>query len=419
MSNAEMFTEAELSVLGNLTVALAEARRGIAALQALEANIMNAALALALEHTDPVRPGADLPVRAVAAELGAAVRVSDRTIQRQLSQAAELTGRFPATLAALAAGQISRAHVTVIVDAGHRIVDDEARARFEEQVLPVAERESATRVRGFAQRIAEQLMAEPLEERHARAAADRRVAVTDVEDGMSELFLYGPSGHVHAVFDRMTQMGRAVLDVPAGADSAADADERTLDQLRADLLIDLALSGAPTAHGPVEALGRIRGEVCVTVPVLTLAGEPGDPAMLDGVQPIDTATALQLVGASPGWDRVLTHPIAGAVLAVDRYRSSAGLKRYLRAIDGRCRFPCCMMPVRRCDLDHEREHALGGETSADNLTDKCRRHHVLRHHSPWRSRREPDGAVVWTSPAGVEYIDRPPPPVTFFPDPPF
>ncbi len=414
-----MFSKEELAVLGALASALAEARKGIAAFQAMEANVLNAALALALEHADPSRPGGDLPVRAVAAELGAAVRVSDRSIQRQLGQAAELAERFPGTLDALTTGRISRAHVSVIVDAGRRLADDETRARFEALVLPVAERESAGRTRGFARQIAEQLMPESLDERHERAVQGRRAAVTDVEDGMSELFLYGPSGHVHAIFDRLTQMGRTVQDGRTDADADADADERTLDQLRADLLIDLALSGIPTAHGPAEALGRISGEVCVTVPVLTLAGQPGDPAMLDGVQPIDTATALQLAGAAPGWDRVLTHPITGAVLAVDRYRSSAALKRYLRAIDGRCRFPCCMMPARHCDLDHEHEASRGGETSADNLGDKCRRHHVLRHHSPWRSRKELDGTIIWTSPTGIEYRDRPPRLVTFTEPAPF
>ncbi|MCR2678846.1 hypothetical protein NSP03_24390, partial [Salmonella enterica] len=58
-------------------------------------------------------------------------------------------------------------------------------------------------------------------------------------------------------------------------------------------------------------------------------------AELDGMIPIDPATARRLAGAASGWDRVLTHPISGALLAVDRYRPSEDLRRHLRARDER------------------------------------------------------------------------------------
>lgn len=412
-----MFSEEELAVLGNLTASLVEARKGIAAFQALEASIMNAALALAREHTDAGRSDGDLPLRAIAAELGAAVRVSDRSIQRQLGQANELAEKFPQTLEALTTGRVTRAHVSVITDAGARIDDDGLRARFEQLVLPVAEQESASRLKGFARRVAERLMPRTLDERHEGAVQQRRVSVTDLDDGMSELFLLAPSAHVHAVFDRLTQMGRAVQEADAGEPEGGTLGPRSLDQLRADLLCDVALSGEPSAHQPSEALGLLRGEICVTVAVLALAGQSSDPAMLDGVQPVDTATALQLAGAASGWDRVLTHPITGSVLTVDRYRPNAQLRRYLRALDQRCRFPACMMPARLCDLDHELDAALGGPTNAENLTGKCRRHHVLKHHTPWQSKKKTDGTIVWTSPTGVRYPDRPPGRVAFAPDP--
>lgn len=376
----------------------------------MEATLLNAALALALERSGGGLDDSQLPVREIAAEIGAALRVSDRTVQRQLDQARTLTERFPTTLDALTTGQISRAHVAVITEAGAHLDDPGLRAEYEQTVLDVARRESAARVRPFARLTAERLAPRSLQERHDTAAVERGVRVFDVDDGMSELQLVAPSTLVRGVHDRLTQMGMAVKD--------ADPDEsRTLDQLRADLLTDLALTGIPTGHEGPAQLGAIRAEVHVTVPVLTLGGASGEPAMLDGVQPIDTATALQLVAAAPGWDRVLTHPITGAVLAVDRYRATAELKRFLKAVDQRCRFPGCNMPARRCDLDHIVDAAHGGPTEEHNLCDTCRRHHVLKHHSAWTYRKNEDGTLIWTSPTGREYPDRTPPRVAFTPAP--
>ncbi|MFT4230794.1 MAG: hypothetical protein QM602_10940 [Microbacterium sp.] len=54
-------------------------------------------------------------------------------------------------------------------------------------------------------------------------------------------------------------------------------------------------------------------------------------------------------------------------------------------------------------------------TEERNLGDTCRRHHVLKHHSRWRSQKQRDGTLVWTSPTGRQYPDRTPPRVVFAP----
>lgn len=392
-----------------IVTSLAAARRGVAALQAMEIQLLHAANTIALERADASTGRGDIAVRAIAAEIAAAMRVSDRTVQRELDHASMLVVQFPATHDALTAGRISRAHVNVIVDAGARLHDSDARARYESVVLEVASRESASRLKGFARLTAERLLPRDLDERHADAVEDRGAFVTDLDDGMSELHLRAPSTLVHGIHDRLTRAALAVRDGDA-------AETRSIDQLRADLLCDLALTGAPAAHGVRELLGAIRAEVCVTVPVLTLAGTSASPAVLDGGQPVDLPTAIQLVGAAPGWDRVLTDPVSECVLAVDRYRPSAELRRFLRAVDGRCRFPGCMMPARRSDLDHVQDAARGGSTEAGNLTSLCRRHHVLKHHSAWSSEKVRDGTIVWTSPTGRRYPDPIQPRVAFHPD---
>lgn len=124
--------------------------------------------------------------------------------------------------------------------------------------------------------------------------------------------------------------------------------------------------------------------------------------------PIDIATARFFAGSAAGWDRVFTHPTSGAMLSVDRYRPSEQLRRHLRARDQRCRFPTCGLVARKCDVDHNVAASTGGSTSYENLAAFCRRHHMLKHHSPWHVERRPGGLLEWTSPTGRAYIDRPP-----------
>ncbi|MBS1906796.1 MAG: HNH endonuclease, partial [Actinobacteria bacterium] len=145
------------------------------------------------------------------------------------------------------------------------------------------------------------------------------------------------------------------------------------------------------------------------------------PGELAGGQPIDTDTARILAGGVIAWERVLTHPVTGAILAVDHYRPNADLRRLLHARDSRCRFFACGLPPVAQDLDHTIDAAYGGATEEGNLGGLCRRHHVLKHQTAWTVTQLGAGVLEWTSPTGATYIDKPPPPVTFTtadPDPP-
>ncbi|MGV2985445.1 DUF222 domain-containing protein, partial [Microbacterium sp. AGC85] len=87
----------------------------------------------------------EMSQRAIATEIGAALRLSDRTIESHMGTAAMLQERFPATAASFGAGHISQAHVRVIMDAGEQIEDAENRARYEAIVVARAEAESPNR----------------------------------------------------------------------------------------------------------------------------------------------------------------------------------------------------------------------------------------------------------------------------------
>lgn len=418
-------------------------------LQALRSSLLATAYRIADESPEiDDASSREMAHRAVATELGAALRVSDRTIEAQMGDAFVLRRDFPATTAAFQKGRISLAHVRVITEAGVSIEDARRRADFEREVVARALEESPNRLRPFAKRRAENFRELSFQQRNDEARRRRSVWVRDLEDGQSELGVTGPTTIIHGIFERLTQMGHAVkaenervakdagsaatgaatadsamsegADAAAarsqGAGSASDAeaalpDDRSLHEIRADLLADLLLTGAPTGHDTVAGLlGRIQGFVEVTVPVTTLMGsiDRALPAQLEGIGPVDPETARILAGDAPGWDRVMTDPVSGAVLAVDRYRPSEEMRRHLRARDRRCRFPGCRVTARKCDDDHTVDHAYGGATDVENLAGACRRHHVTKHHTPWLVRQVGGGVLEWTSPTGRTYVDRPP-----------
>ncbi|KJQ53135.1 HNH endonuclease signature motif containing protein [Microbacterium sp. SA39] len=445
----------QVRALVAVTEMLVEVERTISSMQAVRDGIFAVGSRLAGEVAEQAdsRGEAELALRTVAAEFATALRVSDRTVQRRMTDAAFLVERFPLVWQAQGAGRISAGHARVICDAGEHLEDSADRDAYSAELIGFAETESANRVARRARRVAERFQSRSIEDRHKDARKTRGVWVKDLADGMAELGMRGPAALVHGAFDRITQMAKTVHGQSgpggpgadaAGTDSresafgpAADAapnsrrsgagcaDSRTLGQIRADLALDLFLTGAPAGHGTdAGLLASITGQVSITVPVTTLMGRSAIPAELDGCIPIDPDTARRLAGAASGWDRILTHPITGALLAVDRYRPSSDLKRHLRARDQRCRFPTCGYLPSDCDIDHHHDAAHGGPTTDTNLGHLCRRHHTLKHHSPWHVEPLADGLYAWTSPTGQTYIDKPPPQntVTFTEDdtpPPF
>lgn len=224
-------------------------------------------------------------------------------------------------------------------------------------------------------------------------------------------------------------VGAGAPDTAATAPVMTDvADERTTAQLRADIFADLLLTAAPDADptrtddGP-GTLGAIRARVQVVVPALSIL-DPGrentDPADLVGHGPIDARTARDLAeSTTTPWDRVITHPVTGAVLHTDTYHRTSAIDRHLRARDRHCRWPGCAVPAVRCEVDHTTDHALGGPTTVTNLAHLCQRHHTQKQFTRWEVRQLPGGVLEWTSPTSRTYTDEPlpySPAVRFLPD---
>lgn len=413
---------------------------------------------IARESAAGARGNEDMVLRSFAAECAARVKVSDRAILGQCSDAWKLAVNFPNVLEALHEGTITTGHARAITASGETLPDEE-RGRYEARALELAAELTPGRLRTRLRQVADALQPVTLEERHAVAAECRKVWVRDLDDGMAELGAELPAVLAYGIYDRLSRGARATRRAAAGVTVGADGaewpggpgqgdgsggdsgpgasgsaggwvdplDARGLDQLRADILADLLLTGAPTADATDKAgigagagFGRVsqapthRAGVTGIVPSVTLllpTGEGAEAATLLGYGPIDAVTARQLSSAAPGWNRVGLDENDG-VVTTDRYRITESMRRTLEARDQHCRFPGCRMPTRYCDVDHTVEWMNGGETSLSNTAHLCRRHHGIKHPDlhdmvRWSVRQEPGGVLIWTGPSGVEYGDQP------------
>ena len=459
MNSSPVTTRSDTRSPGAVLSDLAAARRRVAAAEADVLHALARMDAIAAEQTARVPSSEgrerEMPLRAIAAEVGAVLQWSDRVMQDRLHDAAVLVTGFAATVAALRAGRIDMGHVRLIQDAGARIDDPEARARFEQAALVVCERETPGRARPIVAMIAQKLHPVPLEERHADATAQRRVWVRDLDDGMAELAAVLPAVLAYAIRDRLTEYAREITtarrkvaaevaaagrgdagagdpdgddagDAPGDADPGANAnvdatvdadpapvvatDTRTTDQVRADVLTDLLLTGgatAPAKTGAVADGGAITAQVQVIIPLDTLTGTGTSPAELVGYGPIDPETARRLAATAELWERLFVSPTTGAVQLVDTYRPSAAQRRHLDARDEHCRFIGCRRPARHCDHDHTHDAAHGGPTALCNLANLCTRHHPMKHATAWCVFQKAHGILEWTSPTGRVYPDIP------------
>ena len=338
--------------------------------------------------------------RSAVADLAVRLRMSESTVRLHADRARTLIGSLPSIWAGLCEGEAPARNAETAADLAATLSAGAARTAFDDALVRAARECNPARFRDRARRLRDELDPTPSVQRHDAAYALRRVEGEKAPDGMVWL-----SAYLDAADGTMI---RRRLDATAGHLATASDETRTVDQLRADVFTDLLLRNG---DGGGSGSRTVTATVAVTVPVLTLLGEAELPGTLEGYGPIDPDTARRLAATAPSFQRILTHPITGSVLDIDRtsYRVPADLRRWLRVRDERCTGPGCGRPARDCDLDHRAAWADGGVTSAANLAHLCRHHHRLKHEGRWTVRAGPDDTTEWTSPTGHHTTVDPPP----------
>ena len=165
---------------------------------------------------------------------------------------------------------------------------------------------------------------------------------------------------------------------------------------------------------PETALTRQgrRPHLSVTLGLGTLAGLDNLPGKLAGFGAIPPGLARSIAKSAATITTLLTDPETGAITDAGAlvYRPRQALRDQIAALLSTCQFPSCRQPVWRCDIDHREpfDHQnpdKGGHTTRENTGPYCRRHHLFKHHTEWRTRPDPNnGTVTWISPTGHRYV---------------
>ena len=201
-----------------------------------QAQLMADAIALARipwDGTEPITQDQafDLEISRVAWTL----TMSERAAAKLLDLGTDLIERLPMVYQALLAGRIDYQRAWTISKALQLLPDDTARS-IAESLLTEAER--LTPVKLQARLALRAIKADPAwaKKRYKKGVSDRRVHIGTDSDHTARLTGQNlPTDRAAAAEDRIDRIARA---------AKADGDIRTLDQLRADVLLDV-LAGRP------------------------------------------------------------------------------------------------------------------------------------------------------------------------------
>ena len=354
-------------------------------------------------------------------DVSTALRLAPATAQSRIDIARTLINNLPRTCAALATGEISSAHATVIArETASAIRDGAAESAIctiEERALSYAEFHTPGQVANHVRTQIAKLAPEEFEEVVSRAESMRRVSCYNDGDGMATVVAILPAADAQIVMNsieafilRQEQLEQAKNT--AGDSTLASAhtsarslrDDRNIDQKRADALSAICATVLSDLSETVSSHRRPL-TINVTIDLPTLLGLAENPGQLSGYGPIPAAVARHLASDAT-WRRFVTDPHTGTLLDYgrERYEPPQALKDFLIARDRTCRFPGCRRSALLSDLDHAQSWESGGATSLENIGALCRRHHRLKTHDGWKIESFPDGSCTWTSPLGKQYF---------------
>jgi len=331
---------------------------------------------------------------------------SEPHARRQLNIALFLSTWLPQVWAWAQSGQLDSYLATTIADhARHRLKGAIERWQFAERIttylhgrlrdldgvaLPVID-VTPKQVRNKLTYELNRIQSADAEARFRQQLADRGVHARDDDDGMATLTIAATTDQVQRADHRLTL---------AAKELRAGGDERTIQQLKSDLAIDL-LTGR---SGGVPLPSYARPIINVTVPIQTLMGLSDDPATLSGGQVIPASLARR-IAAEPGstWHRMLTDD-AGTMVALSTrsYTPTAPIWRHVVANQTSCYRPHCDRPATLCELDHL-DPWPAGSTSTTNLQPACKTDHKAKHSPGFTLEQADNGSIRLTTPAGFTH----------------
>ncbi len=334
-----------------------------------------------------------------SSEVQAALNLTRRSADIQVDLASLLCERLPRVWEALYAGLIDLARARVLSDLTSPLPEEVAR-EVTDTALVRAPSMTTGQLRAHLQRLIISIDPAAAQERYEEKLKERRVFTEQGEDGTANLMgLNLPPAETTRAMRRINRLARSLK---------SKGDRRRIDQIRADILLDL-LTGKAQSNSATSDTGVVE----IRVNMATLTGIDDDPGEIPGFGPVLADVARQIVDeASDSEWRIVPvdengHPVG---VVTTKRRPSTTQKRVVETRNPTCAFPGCRMPADQCDLNHEIPWAEAHRTTARELGPLCRHDHINHHRHRWKLKQIRPGVYQWTSPLGHTYIVKPDPP---------
>ena len=376
---------------------------------------------------------------------------------RKVDTAASLASRLPATLAVMSAGSLDLWRATIIATELSE-ASREACAAVESLIYPALLSEAPGQVTKRVRRVLARIDADAVRVKAAKERLERFVkAYPSRVPGLTTWVASLPAADSAACWAAIDELAHRMH---------GDDPTRTLEQCRADALVDLMLHNVSvtttvtlmipvqtaTVDEPDDSLernlllrhdrtgnvgsgGRGAGVGAGTCAASRLQsplasmddfGQPTkDPnplieptwqqicAMGHEIPGIGVIGGDVVAAILEKFDtciaRVLLDERTGAVIetGIDSYSPNRAMRRFVQQRDGYCRFPGCARNARRCEPDHIIPFSRGGPTAIWNLVALCKHHHRVKHDAGWRLTMTREGECTWTDPHGRLYATHP------------
>ncbi|TDQ00352.1 HNH endonuclease [Labedaea rhizosphaerae] len=295
--------------------------------------------------------------------------------------------RLPAARAAMAAGEISGAHVDKIATTVESVPVEHGE-QVEVDMTGLARKFNPTQLIRLGERIVAALNPD------GRKPIERTVV-----DAQNTLDLYE---HRDGSLSGQFRLGgedasvlRALLSPLA---KPQPQDDRTLAERQGDALAEIIGFAADSGQAPAE--GGERPHIAVTVSLETLQTGIGQ-AMLDDGRTLAPEQARRV--ACEG--KIIPVVLGGQSRPLDigetHRLADKRLRRALAIRDQGCAAPGCARTPHQCHAHHIQHWADGGLTTLDNLVLVCPYHHRLIHHTEWTVHID-NGLPVFTPPPWLQ-----------------
>jgi hypothetical protein len=339
--------------------------------------------------------------------IAGAARTSTRDATRVLARA-DTTGAVPALGGALAAGEVSGAHVDVVA-AVLRSADPAARQALLDDGAWIAGRASVLSPGELRRELAAEVRLLEADDGRGRLARQRRAcrlrSWVDAEGMWRFDARFDPETglRLHNRITRATEQ----LFAQAVPDDAPDDPVERQSFLRARATISL-LDG----HDPTPGSGDAP-EVIVVVD--TTAPDPHGQPTIDWGLPVELPLDVLHRCFEQGEvacvvvrNGVVLHAPGCLELGRSSRLANRAQRRVLRALYPTCAIPGCATRFELCKIHHVIWWDHGGLTDLDNLLPICSTHHHRVHDDGWHLKLTPDRTLTITYPNGTTHTTGPP-----------